>query len=274
MALMHPSLKHLTKDARHLQIFVLGSLLLFGVSANQWEIPGIQIILVFAAGLSSQWFASRIVAIDFEWRSAAISCLSILLLLRSQAILLVILAAVLAVSSKFLLRINNRHIFNPTNCAIVLLLASGAEVWVSPGQWGRGLVFLMLVALAGTMILGRVKSSLVTGSFIITHITSHLCRTVYLGETYDLFIFHSISGSLLIFAFLMISDPMTVPTSKYGQVAFGTGIALLGFSLLYYFYLPEAYFWALFCGNTALMIAKLISRPSWRHSKFLKETMG
>ena len=46
------------------------------------------------------------------------------------------LAAVVTIAGKFLIRVNGKHIFNPTNGGIVAMLLLTNQVWVSPGQWG------------------------------------------------------------------------------------------------------------------------------------------
>ena len=52
-------------------------------------------------------------------KSALISALSLCLLLRTDWLALAALAAVVAVGSKFLIRVRDKHVFNPTNLAIV-----------------------------------------------------------------------------------------------------------------------------------------------------------
>ena len=47
-----------------------------------------------------------------------------------------VIGAVIAVSSKFLVRWNDKHVFNPTNFAIVVMMLASPRVWVSSGQWG------------------------------------------------------------------------------------------------------------------------------------------
>ena len=45
-------------------------------------------------------------------------------------------AAAIAISSKFLIRYRGKHVFNPANVAIVLMMLASEHVWVSSGQWG------------------------------------------------------------------------------------------------------------------------------------------
>ena len=78
--------------------------------------------IVFAA-VGTQFAAGRFVGLaTFDPRSALITALSLTLLLRTDSALLAATAAACAIGSKFLIRTNDKHIFNPANFAIVLLL--------------------------------------------------------------------------------------------------------------------------------------------------------
>jgi Na+-transporting NADH:ubiquinone oxidoreductase subunit NqrB len=85
----------------------------------------------------------------FDPKSALISGLSLCLLLRTNDPWLAMLAAVVAVASKFLLRVRGKHVFNPTNFALVAMMLVTGQVWASPGQWGSAAVFAFLLVSAG-----------------------------------------------------------------------------------------------------------------------------
>ncbi|PYO55606.1 MAG: Na+-transporting NADH:ubiquinone oxidoreductase, subunit NqrB, partial [Candidatus Rokuibacteriota bacterium] len=70
----------------------------------------------------------------FDPRSALISGLSLCLLLRTNSLTLAVLTAALAIASKFVLRVGGKHVFNPTNFALVAMMLLTGAVWVSPGQ--------------------------------------------------------------------------------------------------------------------------------------------
>jgi Na+-transporting NADH:ubiquinone oxidoreductase subunit NqrB len=61
----------------------------------------------------------------FDPKSAVISSLSLCLLLRTNDPAVAALAAFVAIAIKFLIRWNNKHVFNPTNLALVVILSSG-----------------------------------------------------------------------------------------------------------------------------------------------------
>ena len=78
--------------------------------------------------------------------SALITCFGVSLLLRSDTLWVHPLAAALAISSKFVLRVNGKHVFNPANLGVIAALVLLPGTWVSPGQWGND------VALAGWFV--------------------------------------------------------------------------------------------------------------------------
>ena len=53
------------------------------------------------------------------------------------------------------------------------------------------------------------------------------------------------SGALLVFAFFMLSDPMTTPNTRGGRILFGTLVAVLGWVLQFIYYIPNAFLYAL-----------------------------
>jgi Na+-transporting NADH:ubiquinone oxidoreductase subunit NqrB len=117
----------------------------------------------------------------FDARSALISGLSLCLLLRTSWTVLAILGAVLAVASKFVIRVRGKHVFNPTNFAIVVLLLTG-QAWVSPGQWGSAAFFGFLLACLGGIVVNRAARSDVTVAFLAAYAGLLIARSAWLGE--------------------------------------------------------------------------------------------
>ena len=109
-------------DPRLYQIGALTVLLLYGIFALNFDVTLFRAVLLVGTAIATQAVCSRIKHVAFDPRSAAISGLSLSLLLRSESIALLIAAAVIAVGSKFVIRIDGKHIFNPTNGAIVAMM--------------------------------------------------------------------------------------------------------------------------------------------------------
>src|SRR4029078_986996 len=122
-----------------------------------------RVALLIGTVLAAQWACDRVahVAQPFHLsaRSALISGLSLCLLLRTNRAELAVAAAVVAIASKFLIRVGGKHVFNPTEGASVAMLVLTNQVWVSPGQWGAAATFAFLMACAGSLVVTRAARS-------------------------------------------------------------------------------------------------------------------
>jgi hypothetical protein len=111
------------KDPRYYQIVVLGLLLSYGILALDFGIHWQNAIAIITTAQVVQFVSTRAVGLPrFDPLSALITSLSLTLLLRTDVIALAMLAAVVAISSKFLIRVRNKHVFNPANVALVTLM--------------------------------------------------------------------------------------------------------------------------------------------------------
>jgi Na+-transporting NADH:ubiquinone oxidoreductase subunit NqrB len=214
-------------DPRWYQITVLSCLFLYGVFALDFEIDLPQAIFTLLTVLFIQYFCTLIWKLPvYDPKSALISGLSLCLLLRTQSLLLVFLAALITILSKFVLRWNKKHIFNPTNFGIVAMILFTGEVWVSPGQWGSIAFFAFLIACLGGLVVNRASRSDVTFVFIFFYLAFLFGRSLSLGEPMTIPLHRLESGALLLFTFFMISDPKTTPNSRFGRTLFAFLVAL------------------------------------------------
>ena len=114
-------------DARVYQIAVLGSLLGYGLVALEFEVSVGRAALILGCALVTQYVCTRLWRLPaFDPRSALISGLSLCLMLRTNHPGLALLAAIITIASKFVIRIRGTHVFNPTNFGIVALVAQSA----------------------------------------------------------------------------------------------------------------------------------------------------
>ena len=217
-------MKHL--DPRLYQIGALSLLLLYGLTALDFDTTWFRAILVLSAALGAQWLCSKIWSVKFDPRSAMISGLSLALLVRSNSILFLLASAAIAIGSKFVIRWRGKHIFNPTNFAIVALMLVTPGVWVSPGQWGNVAFFGFLIACLGGLVVNRASRSDVTYAFMIAWMAVLIGRSLYLGEPLTIPLHRLQNGALLLFTFFMISDPKTTPNSRAGRILFAVLVAL------------------------------------------------
>jgi Na+-translocating ferredoxin:NAD+ oxidoreductase RnfD subunit len=212
-------------DPRLYQIAALSGLLLYGLASLRLDVSVARVAVVLSAALAAQLACTRVARLPaFEPRSALISGLSLCLLLRTNSALLAVLAAALAISSKFLLRWRGKHVFNPTNFGIAVQLATG-NAWVSPAQWGHAAFFGFLLACLGGLVVARSSRADVTLAFLGLTVALAFGRSLWLGEPLAIPVHRLQSGALLIFSFFMISDPKTTPDSRAGRILFGSLVA-------------------------------------------------
>lgn len=178
--------------------------------------------------------------------SALITALGLSLLLRTDQISTMVIAATAAILSKFVLRVQGKHLFNPANFGIITALTFCQNAWVSPGQWGEEAWYVLLFLVTGGLVLRVVGRWDITIAFLGNYAGLEAVRNLWLGWTWDVWLHRLMSGSLLMFACFMITDPRTIPNARCSRLIWATAIALLTFILRNYFYLSTAAFWSLF----------------------------
>lgn len=242
------SLAGLFHDARHFQIVYLLLFLIYGVTELHWEISAAQIAVVLGSCISTQLMWTKITAGKPDsWKSALITGLGLCLLLQSTSLLTLGIAGVVAISSKFVLRIKKKHLFNPANFGIIISIVVFQDAWISPGQWGSSALFLFGLSVLGGIVLfkiGRLETTIV---FLGSLFLMEYGRTVvYQGWEMDVLFHKFSSGTLLLFAFFMITDPMTIPNSKKSRIIWALVLAASTFILTNWVQLYTAPIYILF----------------------------
>jgi Na+-transporting NADH:ubiquinone oxidoreductase subunit NqrB len=266
-----PALRNGLRDPRHYQIAVLGSLLVYGVTRLDLEVRPLQAAAMLATALLVQRACTRLWHLPaFDPRSALISGLSLCLLLRTNSLLLAVATAAVTIASKFVLRIRDKHVFNPTNFGIVAMMLATGKVWVSPGQWGSAAFFAFLVACLGGLVVNRAARSDVTYAFLGFYLAVLFGRAFWLGQPAAIPLHQLGSGAFLIFTFFMISDPRTTPDSRAGRILFALLVALGAGFVHFVLYRPNGLLLALaFLSPAVPLLDRLLpgERYAWRRGR-------
>ena len=261
-------------DPRWYQILCLASLLTYGITVLRFDVSPWRVAAIIAVALATQLLCTRLWRLpSFEWKSAMISALGLALLMRSNSLLLLLAAAVITISSKFLVRWSGKHVFNPTNFAIVVMMLVSDSVWVSPGQWGSAAFFGFLILCAGGVVVYRSLRSDITLAFLLIWGGILIARTLRLGDPLQIPLHRLENGALLIFAFFMISDPRTTPSSRLGRVIFAALVSIGAWYIQFKLFRTNGLLWslALFSPTVPLIDAILRGpRFEWHLTK-LKE---
>jgi Na+-transporting NADH:ubiquinone oxidoreductase subunit NqrB len=228
-------------DPRCYQIAVLGLLLSYGVLVLDFGIHWYNAVAIILSAQLAQFACMRVVGMTgFDPLSAAITSLSLTLLLRTDSVGIAILAAGIAISSKFLLRVRGKHVFNPANVALVSLMLSSDSAWVSSGQWGSAAIGAFALACLGFLVLTRARRAETTIAFLLAFALLLIGRALWLGDPISIPVHQMQNGALLIFAFFMISDPKTTPNSSAGRIIYGALVAGIAYTIQFVFYTPNA----------------------------------
>lgn len=286
------------RDARDYQILFLSLFLVLGLATRDWTLKPEVVGVAIATSLTTQalfsWLHHRFhttqdtgelqlpAAIQpapvslpsrltnllangtLNWRSPLISALGLSLLLRVEHLPTMALAAFVAITSKFLLKVEGKHFFNPANIGIIAALTLTHDAWVSPGQWGEELWYALIFLGAGGMVLKRVGRWDTTAAFLGSYALLEALRNLYLGWTWDVWVHRLSSGSLLLFALFMVTDPRSIPNARPARLIWALAIATLTFVLRNYFYLTTAVFWALFFMSPLTIALDAL----WRSKRF------
>lgn len=238
-------------DLREVQILALSWFLGLGLITHRFEtINGQTITIVIVAALSIQSLADLLLKrkemAELISRSALITSLGLCLLLRTNSLTVMIIAVSAAILSKFLIKYRGKHLFNPANFGMITVLCFTNQAWVSPGQWGETFSLALLFIGIGGLILSWLGRWETTFVFLLIYSLGIVFRNLWLGFGTDILWHELNSGSLLLFAFFMLSDPRSIPDGKWGRILWSSAIALLTLVLKYQFYLATAPFFALF----------------------------
>ncbi|MEO0400169.1 MAG: RnfABCDGE type electron transport complex subunit D [Pseudomonadota bacterium] len=246
----------LPADPRFFQIAVLSGLLAYGGASGAFEIDPYVIAAVFGAAIATQFLGAVLNATRFEVRSAAITSLSLLLLLRADAPIIMAGAAAIAIGSKFLIRLYDKHVFNPANAGIValLIISNVAEpgsslsgvAWTTPGQWGTALWLAALLAGLGVFVTSRAARLDAPLAFFAVFAALAIARALWLGDPLAIPVNRLQNGALVLFAFFMLSDPKTTPDGSRARIVFAGLIAVLSHWLIFHQFVSDGMFYALF----------------------------
>ena len=187
--------------------------------------------------------------------SAYITGISVGILVRSPAFWPFVVCSLIAITSKYVLRVKGRHIWNPSNFGIsILLFLAGDTVASLSIQWGNFLLPMIVIWALGSVIIWRLHRFHITGTYVVSFLLFALLRSWMTGSPWLSEVSPITGPEYQLFIFFMITDPKTTVRGKPGQcvVAFLVALVEMLLRLNQVIYAP---FYALFMvGPAALLI--------------------
>jgi hypothetical protein len=178
--------------------------------------------------------------------SAYISGISVGILLRSPAYWPYALCSLISITSKYVLRVKDRHIWNPSNFGVsAMLFLAPATVATLSIQWGNYLLPMVVIWVLGFVIVWRVHRLHITATYVISFFAFAFLRSWVLHQPWQAEVAPITGPMYQLFIFFMITDPKTTVRSKGGQCLVAFLVAVVE-TVLRFFQVVYAPFYALF----------------------------
>jgi Na+-translocating ferredoxin:NAD+ oxidoreductase RnfD subunit len=194
--------------------------------------------------------------------SAYISGISVGILIRSPAFWPYGLCSVLSIMSKYVLRVKGRHLWNPSNFGICVLLFLAPEtVAALTIQWGNFIWPLLVIWVLGSVITWRAKRIYISVTYVLAFFAFAFVRSWITGDPWRSEISPITGPMYQLFVFFMITDPKTTVRSRKWQCIVVVLVAFVEM-LLRLNHVVYAPLYALFLVGPAAMLIEI-----WFHAK-------
>jgi Na+-translocating ferredoxin:NAD+ oxidoreductase RnfD subunit len=189
--------------------------------------------LAIAAALITELILGRI--FFGKWlnlASAYITGISVGILVRSPAYWPYALCSVISIMSKYVLRVKGRHIWNPSNFGIAVLLFLAPETMaILSVQWGNNHWSLLVIWILGSIIIWRARRFHICVTYVVSFFLFAFLRSWITGNPWQAEVAPITGPMYQLFVFFMITDPKTTVRSRTGQCLVAFCVALAEFFL-------------------------------------------
>ncbi len=220
------------------KLVLFGLLILSGISVllslfgllyyNPLQMLGSFLLITTVCYLTNEIFA-RILKVQTNSESYFITALILFLTLLPVSsysdLGWYVLAGIVAMASKYIFAINKKHIFNPAGVALVTLglLGNGLASW-----WVGSMAMLFPTIVLGFLVLRKLKRFSLFFSFIVSVLLTTIAVAMYQGlNLNEVLAFTFLSGPIIFFGTIMLTEPMTTPPGRNLQISYGVLAGLL-----------------------------------------------
>jgi hypothetical protein len=193
--------------------------------------------------------------------SSYISGISVGMLVRSPAVWPYALCSAISITSKYVIRVDGRHIWNPSNFGIVAMLVLASDTVASLSvQWGNTLLPMAVVWCFGAIIIHSLGRFHITLTYVVSFVLFALLRAAITGHPFAAEVAPITGPMYQLYIFFMITDPKTTVRPKWAQmlVVFLVAAVEAAFRLMQFVHAP---YYALFVvGPAANLIEIALTR--------------
>ena len=164
--------------------------------------------------------------------SAYITGISVGILVRSPAYWPFLLCSVISIMSKYVLRVKGRHIWNPSNFGIAVLLFLAPETMaILSIQWGNNLLPIVVIWVLGSIIIWRARRFHISATYVVSFFLFAFLRSWITGHPWQAEVAPITGPMYQLFVFFMITDPKTTVRSRLAQCVVAFCVAFVEFLL-------------------------------------------
>jgi Na+-translocating ferredoxin:NAD+ oxidoreductase RnfD subunit len=218
-------------DTRFIPPILITLILLVGQIFSGFLESYTQTLVAILTAIVFEIVLSKLMAGKFpHLASAYISGISVGILVRSPGIYWTFaLCAAISITSKYVLRIKDRHLWNPSNFGISFMLFFAPFAVASLSiQWGNNLYPMLTIWLLGSVIIYRLKRFHITLTYVLSFLFFSFVRSYFTGHPFPAEVAPITGAMYQLFIFFMITDPKTtVRSSKTAQMFVAFMVALV-----------------------------------------------
>jgi Na+-transporting NADH:ubiquinone oxidoreductase subunit NqrB len=207
------------------------------LAAGQWSFGILEsygrLVLAIGTSLGLELVLARLVR--GQWphlASAYITGISVGILVRSPAVWPYALCSALAITSKYVLRVQDRHLWNPSNFGLCVLLFLAPNTVASLSiQWGNYLAPMLIVWLLGAVILWQLRRLHICATYVVAFVLLAGVRSWGTGQPFLAEVAPITGPMYQLFICFMITDPKTTVRTIGGQCLVVLLVALVEMGL-------------------------------------------
>lgn len=234
------------KNPQIYQTTFLMIILNLGINFYWFYFDYTKFFLVFLSCIGFDLMYTKLTSWKWLWPYSGINAgFWISFFLRTDILILYVLAAFFAITSKYIFRINGKHFFNPSNFWTFILLALLPQLtWTNPLQWGKinnlndlyflilGLILLLWFLVIWRVFVGVGKNLL---WLVLPFMGVHLLAYFIFGDVWSFISFTKwYTPAFFIFTFFMLTDPQITPDNNWSKWLFAANTAILIYLLQFF----------------------------------------
>jgi hypothetical protein len=193
--------------------------------------------------------------------SAYVTGISVGMLVRSPEFWPYAVCSAISITSKYVLRVDGRHIWNPSNLGIVAMLVLAADT-VAPlsVQWGNNLLPMVTVWLFGSVIIYQLGRFHITATYVASFLALSVARAFFTGDPWLAEVAPITGPMYQLFIFFMITDPKTTVHPKWAQCLVAFLVAATEAVLRLFQFIHAPYYALFIVGPVANLVEIAASR--------------